>query len=197
MEILCRIGIATLIAVLGYAGVSIAFSDEPRSNDETVPSSESVGGSELSVNVARQRAIAAQDVYAATLRMLHRRYFHKDKAVLPARAMQDIFDDIESESKVKAQWISASLKPMSIDHTPETKFEKQAAKEIAAGTPHLEIVEDGYYRRAIAIPLTGGCLGCHEGMFQNTGRKKFAGLVVSMPIQDNAPEAEVRDKTPD
>jgi hypothetical protein len=197
MTILYRIGITTLIAVLGYAGVSIAFSDEPRSNKGAAPSSESAGDGDLSINVARQRAVVAQDIYSATLRTLHRRYFHKDKAVLPARAMQDIFDDVESESKVKAQWISASLKPMSIDHTPETAFEKQAAKEIAAGTPHIEIVEDGYYRRAVAIPLTGGCLGCHEGMFQNDGRKKFAGLVVSLPIQDTYPEAEVREKTPE
>jgi len=196
MSILYRIGIATLIAVLSFAGVSIAFSDEPRSNEASATSSEFAGDDELSIGVARQRAIVAQDIYSATLRMLHRRYFHKDKALLPARAMQDIFDDIESESKVKAQWISASLKPMSIDHRPETEFEKQAAKEIAAGTPHIEIVEDGYYRRAIAIPLTGGCLGCHEGMFQDNRRKKFAGLVVSLPINDKPPEAEVLGQTP-
>ena len=197
MKTTYRIGIATLIAIFGYAGVSIAFSDEPKSNEGTAPTSESVGDGERAINVARQRAIVAQDIYSATLRMLHRRYFHKDKAVLPARAMQDIFDDIESESKVKAQWISASLKPMSIDHTPKTEFEKQAAKEIAEGTPHIEIVENGYYRRASAIPLTGGCLGCHEGMFQNDRRNKFAGLVISLPIQDKYPEADVRGKTPE
>ena len=196
MKTTYRIGIATLIAIFGYAGVSIAFSDEPKSNEGTAPSSKSVGDGEPAINVARQRAIVAQDIYSATLRMLHRRYFHKDKAVLPARAMQDIFDDIESESKVKAQWISASLKPMSIDHTPETEFEKQAAKEIAAGTPHIEIVENGYYRRASAIPLTGGCLGCHEGMFQSDGRKKFAGLVISMPIHEESSAAEKAVRTP-
>ncbi len=197
MKILNRIRIASFVAILGYLGISIVFSDEPRSIKGTAPGSESVGDGDLSISVARQRAIVAQDIYSATLRMLHRRYFHKDKAVLPARAMQDIFDDVESESKVKARWISASLNPMSIDHTPETDFEKKAAKEISAGTPHIEIVEDGYYRRAIAIPLTDGCIGCHEGMLQNKRTKKFAGLILSIPIQDKIAEADIRGKTPE
>ena len=101
--------------------------------------------------------------------------------------MQDIFADIESQTNVKARWISASLKPMSIDHTPETEFEKKASKEIAGGTANLETVENGYYHRAVAIPMTGGCLGCHEGMFQNNTKKQFAGLVVSIPLKANSP----------
>ena len=39
--------------------------------------------------------------------------------------------------KVKARWISASLKPMSIDHTPESDFEKKAANEIADSSQQL------------------------------------------------------------
>ncbi len=136
----------------------------------------------LSVGVARDRAKVMQDVYRATLAMLHDRYFHRDKSVLPARAMQDIFSDIQRQSNVEARWISASLRPMSIDHAPESDFEKRAAKEIAAGAEDVEVLEDGYYRRAVAIPLAGGCLGCHEGVFQGNGRKKFAGLVISMPL---------------
>ena len=97
--------------------------------------------------------------------------------------MQDIFSDIEDQSGVEARWISASLKPMSIDHAPESEFEKRAAKEIATGSTDVELVEDGFFRRAVAIPLTGGCLSCHEGAFQNNGRKKFAGLVVSIPLR--------------
>jgi hypothetical protein len=73
---------------------------------------------------------------------------------------------------------------MSIDHTPESEFEKRAAKEIAAGSAEVEVVEDGYFRRAVAIPFTGGCLSCHEGVLQNNGRKKFAGLVISIPLRE-------------
>ena len=91
--------------------------------------------------------------------MLHDRYFHRDKFVLPARVMQDVFTDLERQSGIETRWIAASLRPMSIDHTPESEFEKRAASEIAGGKPHLEVVEADYYRRAIVIPLTGGCLG--------------------------------------
>lgn len=137
----------------------------------------------LSVEVARDRVKVMQDIHSATLTMMHDRYFHRDKSIVPARAMQDVFSQIERQSGVETRWISASLHPMSIDHAPESEFEKRAAKEIAAGKPSLEVVEDDYYRRAIAIPLTGGCLGCHETQFQRRVGKQFAGLVISMPLR--------------
>ena len=39
------------------------------------------------------------------------------------------------------------------------------------------------YLRAVAIPLTGGCLRCHEGMFQKGSKNQFAGLVVSISLE--------------
>lgn len=135
------------------------------------------------VVVARDRAKTMHSVYSSTLEMLHHRYFRSDKAVLPARAMEDVFSEIKSQSKVEAQWISVNMKAMSIDHEPKTAFEKRAAKEIAAGKAEYEIVEDGYYRRAIAIPLTSGCIGCHGGMFKEVSKSpKFAGLIISVPV---------------
>lgn len=137
----------------------------------------------VSVVVARDRAKTMQHIYSATLDMLHHRYFRSDKAVLPARAMEDVFSEIKSQSKVEAQWISVNMKAMSIDHEPKSEFEKRAAREIAAGKAEVEVVEDGYYRRAIAIPLKSGCIGCHGGMFKEASNSpKFAGLVISVPV---------------
>ena len=179
---LVRLGL--VCAVMGIVNAMVAFSDE-NSHSNVTDQRQKAGPAndgKLSLDVARDRAKVTHDIYAATLRMLHDRYFHRDRSVLPARAMEDVFDEMQRQSNVEARWISASLKPMSIDHTPKSDFEKRASKEIAAGKMELEVVEDGYYRRAIAIPLTGGCLSCHEGLFQNSGRKKFAGLVISMPL---------------
>lgn len=137
----------------------------------------------VSVAVARDRAKIMHNIYAATLDMLHHRYFRSDKAVLPARAMEDVFSEIKLQSKIEAQWISVNMKAMSVDHEPKTDFEKRAAREIAAGKPDYEVVEDGYYRRAIAIPLTSGCISCHGGMFKELSKTpKFAGLVISVPV---------------
>jgi hypothetical protein len=86
---------------------------------------------------------------------------------------------------MQTRWIAASLRAMNVDNKPQSDFEKHAAKEIAAGKPELEMIDKDYYHRAVAIPLTGGCLSCHEGVFQNNGRKKFAGLVVSIPLRED------------
>ncbi len=181
---------------LSLVGIATVSSDEPavakprklQGNATTSSDTESNEDAGLSVEAARDRAKVMHDVYAATLEVLHHRYFHRDRAIIPARAMQDIFEEIERQSKTEARWISASMKPMSVDHEPTSEFEKRAAKEIAAGTEQLEVVEDGYYRRAGAIPLSDGCVGCHGGFFKPQSKTpKFAGLVISVPIRNSPP----------
>ncbi len=156
----------------------------------------------VSVEVARDRAKLMHDIYSATLDVMHHRYFHGEKAAIPARAMEDIFAEMKLQSKSEARWISVNLRAMSIDHEPETEFEKKAAREITAGKKDIEEIEDGYYRRAMAIPLTGGCISCHEGSFRAPSKtSRFAGLVISIPIKVAAgpasgPAAEPSPATP-
>jgi hypothetical protein len=141
----------------------------------------------VSLEVARDRAQLMHDIYSATLETMHRRYFHGDRAVIPARAMQDVFKTIERDNHSQAHWISASLAPMSIDHEPKTDFEKHAAGKLAKGEEMVETIEEGYYRRAGSIPLTSGCVGCHGGLFAGTSStRKFAGLIISIPVDRNA-----------
>jgi len=172
------------LTLLGWGYASRA-DDEVTDNLEQPVAAEpaSSQASQPEVELARQRAKTMQELYAVTLDVLHQRYFHRDKSILPARAMEDIFDEIERQSGVQAHWISASLKPMSIDHKPADDFERRAAKEIAAGTPDLEAIEGDRYRRALAIPLASGCLGCHQGLGQNNKRQQFAGLVITVPLR--------------
>lgn len=180
--------------ICGMAGVSclaVALRAEPpigesgRSNSKTPAVSDPRVDAKdrVSVEVARDRAKVMHDIYAASLEMMHHRYFHRNRAVVPARAMEDVFDVIKGRSNVEAQWIAVNMKAMSIDHVPKSEFAKMAAKEIAAGKPELEVVENGYYRRAGAIPLATGCVGCHGGFFKEPSKTpKFAGLVISVPI---------------
>ncbi|MEQ8789811.1 MAG: DUF3365 domain-containing protein [Pirellulaceae bacterium] len=136
-----------------------------------------------SLEGARDRAKVMHDVYSATLEVMHHRYFHGDRAVVPARAMEDIFSAIKRQSRVEARWISVNMKPMSIEHAPQSEFEQRAAKEIASGKEAFETVEEGYYRRAGAIRLTDGCISCHGGFALAPSKSpKFAGLVISVPI---------------
>ena len=180
--------IASMVNVTGARG------DEPSGPDAAKADS-----TKLSVAVARDRAHVMHDIYAATLDVLHHRYFHRDRAIIPARVMHEIFDEIERTSNIEARWISASMKAMSLDHEPKSDFEKKAAKAIAAGTQHLEVIEDGYYRRATAIPLAAGCVGCHGGFSRKqTETPKFAGLVISLPIRsvDEVKPEELPSETP-
>lgn len=133
--------------------------------------------------VARDRAKVMHEIYSATLDVMHHRYFHRERSVLPARAMEDIFAHIDRQSGMQARWIAVNTKAMSINHEPATPFEKQAAREIAEGKTSIDVIEDGYYRRAGAIPLDAGCVSCHGGFFKEASKTpRFAGLVISVPV---------------
>lgn len=149
--------------------------------------SEPAKQSPVSVAVARDRAQVLQGVYVATLEVMHDRYFHDEKAMVPARALEDVFAEMARQQKIQARWISVNTKAMSVGHEPKTDFEKLAAKEIAAGKESVEEIAGGEYRRAAAVPLTAGCIACHTGFFAAAPKSpRFAGLVISIPVEQEA-----------
>lgn len=168
--------------------IAEAAKSSATSSGNSAQSSDSKADEKLNrvpITVARDRAKLMHSIYSTTLGVMHDRYFHADRSIVPARAMEDVFAGIEQETGSKANWISVNLKAMSINHEPSTDFEKRAAKEIATGESEVETVEDGYYRRATAIPMTGGCISCHAGFFSQPAKsRKFAALVVSIPVSD-------------
>lgn len=145
----------------------------------------------VTVEVARDRAKVMEDIYKSTLDVIHHRYFHGERAAVPARAMEDVFAEMKRHSKVEARWISINTKAMSINHDPKTDFELRAVKELGDEKAEIETVEDGYYRRAGVIPLTSGCLSCHEGLFKSSSKvQRYAGLVISIPVREEAAKQE-------
>jgi hypothetical protein len=170
-------------SVPAEASASTKTTEPDKSGTAPAPTEEKVP--RVPVSVARDRARLMHSIYSTTLGVMHDRYFHVDRSIVPARAMEDVFAEIEKETGSKANWISVNLKAMSINHEPSTEFEKRAAKEIATGEPEVETTEDGYYRRATAIPMTGGCISCHAGVFSQPAKnRKFAALVISIPVAE-------------
>ncbi len=80
------------------------------------------------IAVARDRAKVMHEVYLTTLHVMHDRYFHADRSIVPARAMEDVFTEIERQTGSKANWISVNLKAMSINHEPKLNS-KNAPRE--------------------------------------------------------------------
>jgi hypothetical protein len=139
----------------------------------------------LSVDEARARAKLLHNVYSSTLDVMHHRYFRSDHAVLPARAMEDVFSDMEKQSNIQARWISVNTTAMSIQHEPANAFEKKAASVLASGKSECEQVEGGFLIRATPIPLKGGCVGCHMKPSPTPDKTpRFAGLVIRIPVKE-------------
>jgi hypothetical protein len=139
---------------------------------------------------ARDRAKVLHAVLNSTLKVIHRRYFHEDRAVIPARAMEDIFDEMKHEGHFEARWIAVNLRAMGIDHEPANDFEKKAAEALKEGKTEYETFDQDTYRRAAPIPLRNGCIGCHEGGMRSSGSKgKMAALVISIPLSTAESEA--------
>jgi len=177
------------VVVAGLLGFAIVTHAQQRSgskkNSRPDPEAPLDAKYRVAVATAREQAKLMHEIYESTLHSMHRHYFRRERATLPARALEDVFDDMANTSKVDARWISVNTKPMSIDHEPETNFEKDAAAAIAGGKDHLESIEKGYYQRATPIALGSGCVSCHSsGMAPNPKISRFAGLVIRIPIAE-------------
>jgi len=143
----------------------------------------SASGSRISLEAARDRAEILHDYSLAMLEMMHHRYFHNEKAMIPARAMEDVFDELKTKWGAELRWISGNMDAMNISHEPKTDFEHQAVKEFKSGKTRLEAIEGGFLRHAGIVPLQSDCVSCHAGFFKATTKTpKFAGLMISIPI---------------
>ncbi len=176
---------AVLVSASAMTTESLAGTgDESSQAEKSEPVQQWNDEKRVSVAVARERAKLAHNIYAATLDVIHHRYFREDRSTVPARAMEDMFPKIADQENIAARWIAVNAKAMSIDHRPQDDFEKQAAKAIAAGKGEHELVEQGLYRRAEGISLMNkGCLGCHLGFGASGRTKRFAGLVITIPVK--------------
>jgi cytochrome c553 len=164
---------ATSLAVLAVPVLVLAARAEPPEDKR------------VSVAVARDRAVLLHEVFADTLEEVHRHYFRREGAVLPSRALEDVFTRLDRRSGVKARWIAVNTPAMSVNHEPDTAFEKAAAAELAAGKAEYGRVEKGYYLRAGVIPLRAGCVGCHTRNAPITDKKaRLAGLVIAIPVRN-------------
>ena len=139
----------------------------------------------LTVAEARRQAKLLHEVYVTTLHTVHRTYFDEDsRDTIPARALENVFHDIDRETGGKTRWIAVNTPAMNIDHKPEPGFEKDAARQLAKGEREFEKIEDGVYRRAGAISLFAGCTKCHlSGIRPQQNVRSVAGLVISIPVK--------------
>lgn len=210
---LVRLAVGIPVAAVAMFVVALALCGEPSAENVNEPSAdeaaakagEAAADVRVPVAVARERAELMHRIYAATLEVLHHRYFHDSRATVPARAMEDVFAEMARQSQVEANWIAVNTRAMSLSHEPKSEFEKAAAKEISDGKEQYELVEDGFYRRAGAIPLASGCVNCHAGFFKAPPKSpRFAALVISVPVKEEpntqpgarGPAPKAGDSTP-
>nr|MDP6060387.1 hypothetical protein [Pirellulaceae bacterium] len=179
-----------LVAAAGILFLANTLSAQPPEDSNSEPTdkgspvaTKQEGGKVLSLEAARDRAKLMQNIYAATLDVIHHRYFRNDRVTIPARAMEDVFSEIDRQENIKSSWIAVNGRAMSIDHEPEGEFELAAVKAISRGKDYFEQSNDGTYRRVGAIRLGGGCMNCHGRFGSTSTSKRFAGLVIEIPLK--------------
>ncbi|QDT92491.1 c-type heme family protein [Gimesia algae] len=185
--------ICTVISISVFSFGLVSFAEPPENGKEqkgTIQSSTTKQNKRptqaLSLAQARERAELTHILYSATLDAMHQSYFINERAAVPARVMERMFKEVENQENIKARWIAVNARAMSVDHEPETEFEKQAAEELASGKAVYERVENGVFQRAGSISLMNhGCLTCHVGFGKQNKKERFAGLIISIPVKSN------------
>lgn len=169
-------------AVVCAAATAVVRSDDAEAKPATSPTSPP--DASPATIAARERAKLVHHIYATTLDVMHERYFRNDRSTIPARAMEDVFEEVARVTKIDARWIGVNAKTMGINHEPKDDFEKSAARAIGQGQESFEALENGVYRRAEGIPLSAGCLTCHGSFGVAPKTPRFAGLVIKIPLTE-------------
>jgi cytochrome c5 len=135
-----------------------------------------------SVDEARRRAEILHETFHATLQAVHLQYFRDDERVaVPAATLRSVFRELSRRQGVELRWLAVNAQAMNKDHEPASDFEKDAARQLAAGAKSHEQLDAGTYRRVGAIVLESECLKCHQPTRMDT-RPRTAGLVITMPV---------------
>lgn len=181
-----RIALLAGITLSGVWMTPFGLADEASAKKQAAKTKDKDDVKRITVKEARARAELLHEVYEATLQIMHRRYFREDaKVTIPSKALDDVFYRVSLRTKVKARWLAINARAMSVDHAPKDAFEKQAARALGSGKESHEVVEDGLYRRAGSITLFGSCIKCHAPAPMNLNVRRYAGLVISIPVHKN------------
>jgi len=174
-----------LLAGVGLLGSSFILNAEPPGVPSKAPAPKAVEAKPITVEEARERARLMHNIYSVSLEVMHHHYFRHDKPTLPARAMEDIFEEIDERTNIQSKWIAVNTPPMSVGHEASTPFERKAAAEISSGKTEYDSVEKGFYQFAGVIHLKAGCVGCHTKLFSTPAKTpRFAGLVIRIPVKE-------------
>ena len=132
----------------------------------------------------RRQAELLLKTYLAALMVVHREYFDEDERhLLPARAFEEVFREVDEFSGGRTRWIAVNTPAMNVDHEPQSAFEKDAAKSLAGGDDFFERIEGEFYRRAAPVPFLASCSKCHQSALGKRRSGRMAALVISLPIQ--------------
>ncbi len=177
------------VAVMNVGLATHAVADKPDDADK-IEASEFVPT--LTVDEARRQAKLLHNTYEATLHTVHREYFQEGgRTPIPARVLEEVFYWVDEETHGETRWIAVNTEAMSIDHNPESDFEKQAAKVLSTGKEEYEQIKDGMYRRAGSVQLFASCLRCHESsLTRSQTRRRVAGLVIGIPVVGSPVKAD-------
>jgi hypothetical protein len=142
------------------------------------------------VREARGRAKLLHETIQGSLQVMHRDFFVEDESrAIPSASLEDVFGALSKRYKVDMKWLVVDTDVVNVDHLPQGAFEIQAARELAGGKPRFEAVDNDHYRYAGSIRLASQCLKCHV-KDRTSIRDRTAGLLISMPLEPSAEDAE-------
>tara|TARA_R110002072_G_scaffold284006_1_gene447818 strand:- start:35213 stop:35788 length:576 start_codon:yes stop_codon:yes gene_type:complete len=171
------IAMALLMTISVIADESILTND-PENETRIAPAS--------SVLEARARARMLHELVRGTLQVMHRDFFDEDNAhAIPSASLEDVFHEMGESYNVKMKWLTVNTDVVNVDHDPETPFEKDAVKLLAAGKPFAEKNTADRYQFVGPIRLGSQCLKCHVKR-RTSNEDRTAGLVITMPLIDKS-----------
>lgn len=181
MKLARRGGIFAASLLAGGLGVlALAFAAEPAPSPE---GEKPEAADDAAVKEARVRARLLHETIHGSLQVMHRDFFkEEERSMIPSASLEDVFDELHKTWKVEVKWLAVDAKAMTVDHKPDTKFDRDAVKAISGGAEMWEEADAKTYQYAGVITLGNRCLKCHVPDRTSLEDRKAA-VVISMPLK--------------
>ncbi|MFM9115633.1 MAG: hypothetical protein ACKOU6_05670, partial [Planctomycetota bacterium] len=93
-------GLLSIVGLITLGVTYLAVGAEPHPDASGSDAATAVDSSpRLSLAAARERAQLLHTIYSTSLAVIHERYFHGERASVPARALEDVFRGVERETR--------------------------------------------------------------------------------------------------
>ena len=172
------------LAVISYAGITVAFQPKPKAASVEVPAS----ADKTAIARTRKQVKMLDHIYKTTVVLITEKYVNKETDFPAGSAAVALFKSVTKAGHHKVRLIDVTGQPYEEKNVAKDAFEKEGVKQLKAGKTYYEqiatIKGKPYLRAVTAVPVVSKkCIMCHEHYAKVKKGAAIGAISYTVPIE--------------